>query len=289
MQRPTTELAILRSIRLSCFSLLKDFKASASPFVVVKTISPSKPAAPPDENKRLFVLDASFNPPTRAHHEIAYSALSRQREKGYFTRLLLLLATTNADKADKPAALEDRLVMMILYADELLFDLQEKESFPSVDVCLVKEPLFHNKAAAIAASDIYSGRAEQVHLVGYDTLIRIFDTKYYPPDHSLRVLQPFLSKHCLRVTYRTDDKWGSRQEQDRYVQDIADGKRLADGAQREWARNISLVKAKGIDEDAISSTLARDSARTNSTQLDKLVMPSIRDWMVSEGLYLEEK
>jgi hypothetical protein len=31
---------------------------------------------------------------------------------------------------------------------------------------------------------------EQVHLTGYDTLIRIFNSKYYPPEHTLKPLRP---------------------------------------------------------------------------------------------------
>ncbi len=45
----------------------------------------------------LYVLDSSFNPPTRAHFDMAVSALEHDRGAAP-KRLILLLATRNADK-----------------------------------------------------------------------------------------------------------------------------------------------------------------------------------------------
>lgn len=236
--------------------------------------------------KTLYVLDGSFNPPTRAHHRIATSAI--RGDHGLAPkRLLLLLATQNADKATVPASLEDRLVMMTLFAHELLYDNQDTERL-SIDIGLVKQPYFHDKAKAVDEANIYSKQLQQVHLVGFDTLIRIFNTKYYPPDHNLRVLQPFLSKHRLRGTYRADDEWGTREDQDQYVIDIADGKRAAEGAQSEWAKNLTLVEGRRKGEDIVSSSLARKAAKNEPFRLAKYVMPTLRDWIVSENLYVED-
>jgi nicotinamide-nucleotide adenylyltransferase len=280
------ETSMLRAFKSACGTVLRDFAASTSSFKLVRTVphvcSPSATAA-----RTLYVLDGSFNPPTKAHHRIATSAFSKLDGLGP-RRLLLLLATQNADKATKPASLEDRLVMMTLFAHELLHDV--KQQFPLlIDVGLVTEPYFHDKAAAIDESGVYPGTLQQVHLIGFDTLIRIFNTKYYPPDHNLRVLEPFLSKHRLRTTYRTGDGWGDRQEQEHFIQDIADGKRDDDGARREWAQQLSLVEGRQEEENVVSSTLARAAARDSPAQLDKYVMPTIRDWILSEKLYLKDE
>ncbi|KAF7508212.1 hypothetical protein GJ744_009509 [Endocarpon pusillum] len=280
------ESGMLRSFKASCASVLRDLANSPSSFKLVRTV-PHSESSPATAAKTLYVLDGSFNPPTKAHHRIATSALSEDRGSAP-KRLLLLLATQNADKARMPASLEDRLVMMTLFAHELLYDLQQ-EVPPLIDIGLVKQPYFHDKAAAVDESGIYPKSPQQVHLVGFDTLIRIFNTKYYPPDHHLRVLEPFLSKHRLRATYRTDDEWGSRLEQDRYIQDIADGKRTDEGAQRDWARQLTLVEGRRDGEDIVSSTLARKAAKSDPSQLDKYVMPTIRDWIISEKLYLDGK
>lgn len=286
MERPDIDLDMLRSFKLSCSSVLKDFTASSSSFRLVRTIPQTK-SPPPPAAKTLYVLDGSFNPPTKAHHGIATSALFDDGGPPP-KRVLVLLATQNADKSNKPASLEDRLVMMTLFAHELLYDAQQHGLSLLVDVGLVKQPYFHDKAAAVDESGIYPGPPQQVHLIGFDTLIRIFNTKYYPPDHNLKVLNPFLSKHRLRATYRTDDEWGSRQEQDQYVKDIADGRRLEEGAQREWASQLSLIEGRRQGEDIISSTLARKAAKTDAAELDKYVMPMIREWIVSQKLYSED-
>jgi nicotinamide-nucleotide adenylyltransferase len=287
MERPRVDQEMLRSFKASCGSVLKEFVVSPSSFKLVKTI-PSTRLPPCSVAKTLYVLDSSFNPPTKAHHRIAESALLNDHGSAP-KRLLLLLATQNADKANMPASLEDRLVMMTLFAHELLYDINEQGLSPLIDVGLVKQPYFHDKAAAVDGSDVYPGSPQQVHLVGFDTLIRIFNTKYYAPDHNLRVLEPFLSKHRLRATYRTDDGWCSRHQQDQYVQDIADGGRLNDGAQREWAQQLSLVEGRGEGEEIISSTLARKAAKNDPAHLVKYVMPTVREWIVSEKLYMEDE
>lgn len=283
MDRPELDLEMLRSFKASCASVLKEFAASSSSFKVVRTASYAKSLSITPA-KTLYVFDGSFNPPTNAHHRVATSALLNDHGSTP-KRLLLLLATQNADKATMLASLEDRLVMMTLFAHELLYDVQQEVS---IDVGLVKQPYFHDKAAAVDDSDVYPGSPQQVHLVGFDTLIRVFNTKYYPPDHHFHVLEPFLSKHRLRATYRADDDWGSRQEQDQYVQDIANGKRAAEGAKREWAQQLALVEGRQEGEDLVSSTLARKAAKSDTEKLDKYVMPTVRDWILSERLYMAE-
>lgn len=219
---------------------------------------------------------------------IATSAL--QYDKGATPhRLLLLFATQNADKAPKPASFEDRLVMMTLFAQELQYETGKslKQGQLALDIGVTKLPYYHDKATSIDDSGVYDGQPEQVHLTGFDSLVRIFNAKYYPPTHTFAPLEPFLSKHRLRVTYRTDDQWGGREEQRRYVQDIADGKREAEGAKRELANRIELVEGKADGEEVVSSTQARKAAKEDARSLGKYVTPTVQDWIVSEKLYLE--
>lgn len=69
---------------------------AASPCSFCPIFSKPNAAAPP---KTLFVLDSSFNPPTKAHLNIALSSF-RDASTGPLEEkcLLLLLATQNADK-----------------------------------------------------------------------------------------------------------------------------------------------------------------------------------------------
>ncbi|ATZ49535.1 Bcpof1 [Botrytis cinerea B05.10] len=82
--------------------------------------SPSNPNTP----QTLYILDSSFNPPTLAHAHICLSALndhySSSESAHTNARLLILLSTQNADKKITGASLEERLVGMECFANDLL-------------------------------------------------------------------------------------------------------------------------------------------------------------------------
>ena len=157
-----------------------------------------------------------------------------------------------------------------------------------VDIGVTKLPYFIDKATAIEDSGAYPARTPQVHLTGFDTLIRILDPKYYPPAHTLEPLEPFLAKHRLRVTYRTDDQWGARAAQDEYLAEIGEGRREQEGAKREWVREgrIELVEGRAEGEEVVSSTRVREAVRDgDEVLLRKLVTAGVADWILEEGLY----
>lgn len=264
---------------------LSRFLASSRNFEILESVPTNNNSTRAADPAVLYVLDSSFNPPTLAHMQIVTSAL--QETPSVPSRVLLLLATQNADKPSVPASFEDRLVMMCLLAQDLRQELSGTLGEPpQVDVGVTKKPYFVDKAAAIEESRQYPASLEQVHLIGYDTLIRIFNTKYYPPTFTLRPLEPFLSKHRLRVTMRPDDEWGGREEQEQYLRDIAQGDRDHEGANREWAERIHLVPGKPQAGDLpISSTRARQAARAGVIQLRSLVSESVGRYVTEQKLY----
>ncbi len=295
--------------------MLTSFQSTGSMFEVVCTIQrgrdgppqPPIPIRPKTRPRRLIVLDSSFNPPTLAHMRMAESALRDAWSAGG-SRLLLLLAVNNADKKPKPAAFEQRLAMMVAFAQDIHTQIASwQPSMPGdqkedlfIDLALTTLPYFHAKSAAIASSHFYRGQdgtgvgPEQVFLVGYDTLIRIFNPKYYgvstatasrtPMQDSL---SPFFDRASLRVAMRTDDAWGGSDEQTMYVDSLLNGDALErTGGRREWAARVQLVGGK--QEEPVSSTLARRVAeRKDWQQLAKQVGPEVRQWIVDENLYAE--
>lgn len=267
-------------------SSLKRFIASTKDLEVLATVPPDRHPPPPEV---LYVLDSSFNPPTLAHLRMASSALLEK--PGLSSRLLLLLATQNADKPSKPASFEDRLIMMESFAQDLLSYLRstspniDHQLLPQIDIGVTKKPYFVDKAAEIESSGIYPRSLEQVHLTGYDTLIRIFNPKYYPPTHTLQPLAPFLSKHRLRVTARADAEWGRLDDQRAFLLDLAQGGRENEGGKREWAERIQLVEGRRPDESLVSSTMARDAIQSNPGQLELLVPQNVRDYILSRNPY----
>ncbi|PGH07855.1 hypothetical protein GX51_01565 [Blastomyces parvus] len=292
---PKLEVRSLRHLRQTYHTALHDFISSSDVFRVLDTVPANKPQA--GRPAKLYVLDSSFNPPTRAHLNIAKSALLQHKDTAA-VRLLLLLATQNADKPSKPASFEDRLVMMRIFSDDIRAALTEarasdnndqggQQSAPIVDIGVTKLPYFIDKAAAISTSDFYPGSPEQILLTGYDTLIRIFDTKYYPPEHTLQPLSRFFSQHRLRVTVREDSEWGRREDQELFLQTLAQGAREHDGGKREWAERIELVEGAKPGEEAVSSTNARNAAMNNDVNaLQRFVTPDVCDWVISQSLYI---
>ncbi|KAJ9160743.1 Nicotinamide mononucleotide adenylyltransferase [Coniochaeta hoffmannii] len=291
-----------------------------------RILAPSPTAQPPHvPPSRLVVLDSSFNPPSAAHLRMAREAVLAEVERegsggkkgGGGVRLLLLLAVKNADKAAKPAGFEQRLAMMWAFARDVRRTLEEGEEGDArtgvaIDVALTTHPFFHAKSAAIAKDGFYKGtevggqrgggeETEQVILAGYDTLIRIFDPKYYgtPSEVSevssagkapIRIaLDPFFKRARLRVTMRTDDEWGGRDEQAAYLERLLRGDELEKiGGSREWAERIEMVDGRKEGEPVVSSTLAREAAkRRDWGRLRELVPSEVGKWIEREGLYAD--
>ncbi|KAH8821238.1 hypothetical protein F5884DRAFT_767060 [Xylogone sp. PMI_703] len=283
---------------------LKAFTSSPSTFRIIKSI-PEVSSNSDRKTDALYVLDSSFNPPTLAHLRIAASALLHDSQcTSRNKRLLLLLATQNADKAPKPASFDQRLTMMDIFANDLLKTLKQPQTAandtsssepPSqdpppevgIDIGLTTLPYFTQKATAIATSGLYPVSTPQVHLTGYDTLIRILNPKYYPPSHTLEILVPFLEEHRLRVTYRADDDWGSREEQDGFLKGILEGSLEDIGGKKEWVEKRRIELVEGMRE-VISSTRVREAAKSGDEEiLGKLVSKGVVEWILKEGLYRE--
>lgn len=273
----------LQALRLHYNTSWKNFLASSKNLEILSSVPADRPPSP----SILYVLDSSFNPPTLAHFQIATSALQEKPDSP--VRLLLLLATQNADKPAKPASFEDRLVMMELFAHDLLSHLQssqqKQQQLPQIDIGVTRKPYFVDKAAEIETADIYPASLEQVHLTGYDTLIRIFNPKYYPPEHTLQPLAPFLSQHRLRVTMRPNDEWGSQEEQQSFLVNLAQGGRASDGGKPEWAQRIQLVQGSRPEDPPVSSTKAREAVQQDHGLLGTLVAPRVLDFLLRETPY----
>ncbi len=181
--------------------------------------------------------------------------------------------------------------MMEIFASTLLSETEQKVEGLGIDIGVTKLPYFADKAKSIEDSGLFPGSVQQVHLLGYDTLTRLLSTKYYPPTHTLQPLHPLLEKHRVLVTYRADDDWGTRSEQDKYLRDIEEGSRDADGAKRQWVTKgtIRMVEGRKDGEEIISSTRVREAAKTGDRDaLEKLVTKGVGDWILEENLYLDD-
>lgn len=295
----------------------------------------SSPLVPPARQRSqihtLVILDSSFNPPTVAHMQMATSAIRDLRQHHQQTlahpasmRLLLLLSVNNADKAPKPAAFEQRLALMLAMAQDMHAILgkeaEDRQLDIPIDIGLASEPYFHSKSNAIAASPFYVRMAfpsapdskttpDQVFLVGYDTLIRIFDPKYYPASSSSTTtttgpppaplpeglpadatpmqiaLTPLMRRARLRVTTRPDDQWGDEDAQRQWVDTIVEER---GGPTEHWAAKIELLSGTYKGSTIVSSTMAREAAQAQDwRRLGEQVGPAVASWVETQKLYSE--
>ncbi|KAK0388047.1 hypothetical protein NLU13_4291 [Sarocladium strictum] len=301
-------MALTRKAMLEHFSRsLMAFQASSERFSVLYTLPwssdakrfPQNPRTVQDGTsdsnaleipERLVVLDSSFNPPTRAHaamlrSAVAASSKSIDKDEGT-TRVLLLLAVRNADKAPQPAAFPSRLGMMERFGRELR-EWDEGTGI-TIDIGVTTEPYFHDKAQAIQSSGFYgnSKQPEQVFLAGFDTLVRIFDPKYYADGGGMQTaLGPFFENSRLRVTLRANDDWGSADEQRAWVRSLEEeGKENIEerGGRKEWLDRIDLVD--GVEGEAVSSSRVRQAVKLGR-DVNGMVGEQVKRWIEEEGLY----
>lgn len=113
--------------------------------------------------KKLGVFSGSFNPLTFAHLKIIELA---EKQKG-LKEVLLLLAKANVDKDVFGATLSQRLAILECYA----------KTQGNLSVAVSSHGRFIDKITALRP--LYPSDIEIYFIIGYDTLVRIFDPKYY--------------------------------------------------------------------------------------------------------------
>ncbi len=114
------------------------------------------------EGQRLGVFPGSFDPLTEAHIEVIAEA-----RKYKLAETLLVVDIKNVDKSAFGASLEERLLMLLLF-----FEGDEE-----ISIALSSHGLFLDKVRALQGK--YPPATRIVYLVGYDTIVRILDKKYY--------------------------------------------------------------------------------------------------------------
>lgn len=131
-------------------------------------------------SETLLCLSASFNPMTVAH-----AALIREGSRLVPAQeTLLLLATANVDKHGEGLPMEMRFDLLLRFAD----------SRPNVSVAAVGHGRFVDKLEAIRAA--YADATRVVFLLGLDTLVRLFDPKYYT-DREASLTRLFEGSECV--------------------------------------------------------------------------------------------
>ncbi len=113
--------------------------------------------------KAVGIFPSSFNPITHGHMAILRGAAKIKA----FQEILLVLDTQAMDKEILGATLVDRLLMLLV-----LF-----EHHPQFSVGVSNRGLFLAKAEVV--KEMYPKDMDIIFIVGYDTLARVLDPKYY--------------------------------------------------------------------------------------------------------------
>lgn len=242
---------------------------------------------PLERGAHLAVFDSSFNPPHRAHFGLGVSSFpaptspssstsssataspSDVPNPGPYTARLLLFSTRNADKS--PASDTTHRVGLMQAQASAMADATRLP----VSVGLVSAPTFVDKSTALLE------HADSVtFLVGTDTLLRIFDEKYYPGEGGMSTALERLFDRCWFVCALRD---GYSEE----------GRAQADAlfARADVARYVALGKIRTLPPipgaEAVSSTDVRNIVREGRGReaLEELVVPQVADYILANGLY----
>ncbi len=119
------------------------------------------------QTKKLGIFSGSFNPLTLAHTKMVEDTIAKYQ----LDELLLLLAKANVDKPVFGLPLAARLLTLKKYA----------ENRSRISVGASSHGRYIDKITALKT--LFSPDTEFNFIVGYDTLVRIFDAKYYTDFH----------------------------------------------------------------------------------------------------------
>lgn len=256
---------------------IQDFLVSGSHLKVVHSTASVLATS---QTKRICVLDSSFNPPHLGHYALVKESLSY---KTHFSALqqavLLLFSVKNADKVSAvPAAVEHRLAMMCLMADYVKQTLHV-----DVSVGITDHARFVDKSSAIL--DYLKGEnllARLTFLVGFDTLLRILNPKYYLPDKILAALSEFMRSTDLFCLTRTDGTV-SIADQNLYVHILSNGGH--ESLPSKWSESIALHTGEIDIVGAMSSSKVRKEIEEGGTEWHNEVIETIRAYIEENQLY----
>jgi nicotinamide-nucleotide adenylyltransferase len=164
-------------------AIIEEIRGNPAPRILL--ISRPHGAAERPE-KEVGIFPSSFNPITNGHMVI----LKRAAGIKAFKEILLMLDTQAMDKEIFGATLEDRLLML-----QVLF-----EGRPRFSIGVSNRGLFLPKAELL--KEMYPKGTDITFIVGYDTLVRVFDPKYY--EDPKRALDRLFACCTFMVTNRRD-------------------------------------------------------------------------------------
>lgn len=200
---------------------------------------------------RIAVLPSAFNPPTVAHVRLLEIACAVEGMTG----AAALLSTRNVDKGIYGASLADRVGMLVSL----------NQDRPDIAILAANAARIPDQAQALRVAH---PDAAFDFVVGYDTLIRVFDPRYY--DDMARDLTGFFEHHRLIAMNRGEVT----------VDEVR--RFLASEAAAAFAGRI-VACALEEEPSRLSSSLAREGVARGDVAPP--IPGAVRDYIDRHGLY----
>ncbi len=200
---------------------------------------------------RIAFLPSAFNPPTIGHLRLLEEALLVDGVE----RIAAMLTTRNVAKGIYGASLADRVGMLLAL----------RRARPEVAVVASNMARIMDQADALSRQT----RAREVDaIVGFDTLERLFDPKYY--DDMERELGRFFERHRVIAANRGSET----------------AERVAEWVRRNAGPFERRILVREIEPEAadVSSTEAREKAPEDPDAMP--VAGPVREYIEERGLYL---
>jgi nicotinate (nicotinamide) nucleotide adenylyltransferase len=206
-----------------------------------------------NQEGRLGIFPASFNPPTKAHVALIREA----RKQTPLDEVLVLLDLQAMDKELTGASWEDRIAML-----KVLFRRDSK-----ISIGLSNRGLFAEKIKPLRR--IYPASVELTFIVGFDTIERVMNQKYY--SNRKKSLDALFEECRFFVANR-----GGRERN--AIRSFFE--RLEN---RKYRNRVSYLTLH-FNYSAISSSLAREEVKKGKP-VYHLLLPSVCQFIEKNGLY----
>jgi nicotinamide-nucleotide adenylyltransferase len=263
-------------------NIVKQFITNNEKF---KLIYQSRPLILP-MTTRLLILDSSFNPPHKGHLSMVQKSIVdlQKAETGTTTinnnSVLLLFSLKNADKKDA-ISLENYIHRLNMI--QLLSQYIDENLGVACGIAITNASLFVEKSDILKEwvneHDEAVNSIDQYFLLGFDTVIRFFDMKYYSPQYSdiSEAVGQFFekSKICMFLREDPSSKMGIEQQKE-YV-----STQLPASLTKE-----DIVVTASEKEWNISSSGIRKEIDSGNSEWQKQVIPSVAQYILDKRLYL---
>lgn len=235
------------------------------------------------EGSDVILFDSSCNPPHLAHYNnVISSVVEYVRNNAKIPHIVLSFSMKNADKDHNEKSYSQRIEMMRIMKADLDNILKTEYGYDVVhtSVAITRFAKFFEKEAALRHHFITEERSSILFIVGFDTIIRILDPKYYAPATLTDAMNDFFMRNEFYCIARGH---GALKDQLQYLSDIESGK-FEPIIPVRWASRIHLLKSETKYQDISSSyirkILIEGRGNEDATKLvESLVSPRMLNYI----------